>query len=150
MSERMIHLILLSLLVLSGTACEPYSDPSSTSIPSGPAEEWRGTYEGSCLLTCDALGVYEREMAATLRVNPAGSEVNIELFLVPDLAYSPKFRVTGPVSSESSIGFHIARDSEFIFHAGLGKSRNHVGGSIWVTNLTTHIYWQVLNLDVDR
>ncbi len=56
MISRMIPLILVAALMFSGSACDPYSDPPSTTNPDTPAESWRGTYTGRCLLTCASGG----------------------------------------------------------------------------------------------
>jgi hypothetical protein len=148
MISRMIPMGLVAALVLFGSACDPYGNPPSTSNPDTPAEAWRGTYTGRCLLTCTTVGAFEREMAATLHMNPAVDELNIQLFLVPDLAYSPKFRYTGPVASAGMISFHI-EDDVFIYHAELSHTGDHIGGALWISDLQDHAHWTVICIEVD-
>jgi len=149
MHLRAIIQTLLAVVLVSGMGCEPYSDPSSTSLPSGPSEAWRGTYHGTCLLTCPSLGIYTREMSATVRCNPAAAELHVELFLVPDLAYTPKYRRTGPVVDENRIHYYI-EDEVFVYHASLNRGGDHLGGTLQVSDLSGTLIWQAVNISVER
>jgi len=113
---------------LSCAGCSPINDPSPTSAPEGPAAEWAGVYQGLCLLNCSEVGASEREMNTTLRLTQARDEIHVQLFLVPNPAYSPKFSLTDPVGSENIINFHIEVEGVFIFHADIHRSGDHDQG----------------------
>ncbi len=147
--KRFILVILAAALALAASGCEPFSDPIGTSEPETDAETWRGTYTGRSILNCDEVGAVEREMETTLRLMPARDELNIQLFLVPDLNYMPKFRYTGPVANERHVNFAI-EDELFIYCANLYRTDDRVTGELWVCNLQGQPYWEVICIEVER
>ena len=130
--------------------CSTVDDPPALSQPDGPAAEWAGVYEGRCLLTCPDVGAYEREMTATLILTQVQDEIHVQLNLVPHLAYSPHFMITGPVGSATIINFHIEQEGVFRYNADIFRSGDHVGGALWVTDLDDMPYWTAFCIEVDR
>ncbi len=88
-------------------------------------------------------------MDATIHFNPAVDELNIQLFLVHDLANSPKYRRTGPVADENRIYYYI-EDEVFVYHASLSRGGDHLGGTLQVSDLSGTLIWQAVNISVER
>ncbi len=142
--------IMLAVLLLAVPGCEPYSDPSPTSIPSGPSEAWRGTYRGEGLFSSPAYGISNQPVSVSVACNPAGNELNIELHITSaPAAYSPNFRRTGPVADETAIYWFIERDV-FVYHASLGRNGDRIGGLLLVRDLAGGTVWQLDSINASR